>query len=45
MNYVALMLGALGLVSIVTIFYVFLRKPAVTGATPTAQPEKPAEQQ
>ena len=32
MNEVAMMLGAFGLVSVVTIYYLFLRKPAATPA-------------
>jgi hypothetical protein len=34
MNYMALMLGAFGLVSIVTVYYLFNRKPAAAPAAP-----------
>ncbi len=32
MDYLPLMLGAFGLVSVVTVYYVFIRKPAVEPA-------------
>jgi hypothetical protein len=34
MNYVAMMLGAFGLVSVVTVYYLFIRKPAAGSAAP-----------
>jgi hypothetical protein len=40
LNHWALLMGSLGLVSIVTIYYVWLRKPAV----PTQQQEQPQQQ-
>ncbi len=34
MDYAAMMLGAFGLVSIVTVYYLLMRKPAAAPASP-----------